>query len=162
MIVVSNTSPLIALANIDHLHILPSLFGTVLIPTRVAAELASPARPLIVRGFVATAPTWLAVRQVSHVLPIPKLHSGEQEVIALALEVTADLILIDERDGWRAATARGIATIRTAALLAQAAGMGLIDLREAFDRLRRTDFRVPGKALDRLLQEHLERKTQRG
>lgn len=42
MIVVADTSPLVALINIHHVEVLPRLFGAVLIPPAVLTELAAP------------------------------------------------------------------------------------------------------------------------
>lgn len=159
MIVVADTSPLVALVNIGHVDVLPRLFGSLTIPGQVAAELAGPERPQAVRNFIGNPPAWLIIRKPAKIAPLPRLHAGEQEAISLALELKAHLLLIDERDGRKAAIQRGLPTVRTAALLTQAADQGLLDLKQAFDRLRNTDFRIPGRVLDALLRQHNERQA---
>ena len=62
MLVVADTSPLIGLLKIGLIDVLPKLYGSVVIPTEVATELASPKRPIEIQSFIATPPKWLSVR----------------------------------------------------------------------------------------------------
>jgi predicted nucleic acid-binding protein len=158
MLVVADRSPLIALVKINHADILPALFGQVLIPTQVAAELAHAHHPQLVRDFIAAPPAWLLIRVPTSVLPIPRIHQGEREAISLAIELMADTLIIDDLAGRDAAIALGLTTTRTLAVMAQAADRGLLNLTDAFERLARTDFRVARKVLDMVLHEHLARR----
>jgi predicted nucleic acid-binding protein len=45
MIVVADSSPLVALTNIGYIDVLPRLFGQVIIPPEISAELSQPRRP---------------------------------------------------------------------------------------------------------------------
>jgi len=65
---------------------------------------------------------------------------GERAVIALALTVKADLVLMDDRDGVDVARRRGLAVTGTLGVLDLAARRGLIDLAAAFERLKATTF----------------------
>ena len=56
MLVVADASPLVGLVKIGHADVLAALYGTVVIPPRVAAELANPKRPAEVREFMACPP----------------------------------------------------------------------------------------------------------
>src|SRR5438045_523162 len=152
MLVIADTSPFIGLVKIGQVEILPRLFGNVVIPPQVAAELASARRPAEVQAFIAAAPTWLSVRLPIAVEEIAGIDLGERAAISLASELKADLLLIDDQRGREAAVARKILTARTAAVLFDAANAGMLpDLKAAFDALRATNFRVPGKVLDELL-----------
>lgn len=163
MLVVADTSPLIGLVRIGYIDILPRLYGSVIIPTEVAAELASIARPLEERAFVLAPPAWLSVRRPTQVEAIADLDAGECAAISLVRELGADLLLIDEAKGRQAAIARSIRTARTAAVLFDAANFGAIaDLKDAFDKLRDTNFRVPHDVLDELLKLHEQIRAQRG
>ena len=104
MIVVVDTSPFVALANIGRLDLLPKLFGRVLIPPQVLDELQSSKRPGTVRAFVATPPEWLEVRAPTALEPIPDLHAGETAAISLARECHTELLVIDETQGRKAAS----------------------------------------------------------
>lgn len=161
MLVIADSSPLIALVNVGQIDILPSLFKSAVIPPTVASELASQLRPEPVREFIASPPAWLLI-QAPHVLErIPGIHVGEQEAISLAQELKADLLIIDDREGRKAALRRNIRTARTIAVLEQAAIAGLIDLEMVLGRLRTTDFRVPKPLLDEVLLRHRRRTEER-
>lgn len=71
-----------------------------------------------------------------------ELGAGEREAISLALEVKADVLLMDERAGRRAAEARHIAVAGTLAVLLQAALRGQVEFPEAIRQLRQFGFRV--------------------
>lgn len=160
MLVVADASPLVGLVKIGHVDVLAALYGTVVIPPQVAAELGNPKRPAEVKAFMASAPPWLSVRAPSRLEAIDDLDPGELEAISLAKELGADLLLIDEAKGREAAIALHIPTARTVAVLFDAANAGVLpDLKSAFDKLRATNFRVPGKVLDELLARHEAART---
>jgi len=89
VIVVPNTSPLIALSNIGELDLLRFLFERIIIPRGVAEE------------FGETLPDWIEVRDVQNRIVVDlmreRLHKGEAEAIALAIELNADLVIIDDK-----------------------------------------------------------------
>lgn len=71
--------------------------------------------------------------------------------MALALALNADLVLMDDRAGVAVAYQHGIAVTGTLGVLDAAARQGLIDLADAFTRLKATNFRVRPEILDALL-----------
>ncbi len=81
-------------------------------------------------GFDLAAAPWLQVRQPSDVAFVASLRlaldPGEAEAIALAKEVDAGVLLIDERLGRRTARAQGIAVVGILGVLAAAKERGLI------------------------------------
>lgn len=113
MTVVSNTSPLSNLSEIGHIELLLQIYEPVTIPTAVANELGR-AGPAAVG--VAEVPNlaWVEVRPVTnrslveHLHGDRQLHLGEAEAIALAVELGAERLLIDERLGRREATRLGV------------------------------------------------------
>ncbi len=151
MIVVADSSPLICLINIGLVDLLGTLFGEVRIPREVEADLQRHSRPQSVQDFIAAPPPWLRVVQPRSVEPIPFLHPGETAAIALTIELNADLLLIDEKDGREAARARRLRITGTIGLLQVAAEKGLVDLASAFDRIKKTDFWISPKRLDQEL-----------
>lgn len=78
---------------------------------------------------------------------------GEEEAITLAMEIHADMILMDDREGVIFARSKGIEVTGTLGVLSMAAKQGLINLLEAFDRLKRTNFRYRQSIMDQLLSE---------
>ena len=161
MIVVADSSPLIVLVNIGCIRILPELFGEVVIPPQIAAELADANRPQAVRDFIGAKPPWLHVRAPISVEPIPELHEGERAAISLASELKADLLLIDESDGRSAALARHLQITGTIGILQRAAEQGLLDLADAFERIKQTDFWISPRLLDAELARHRAQKSGR-
>lgn len=113
MTVVSNTSPICNLAIIGQLPLLRAEFDLVQIPRAVLDELHAlnhPAGLASVQGALAAG--WLmptAVRNASTVRAFGlSLDRGEAEAIALAMELPADLLLLDEAEGRDMATAIGL------------------------------------------------------
>ena len=148
MIVVADSSPLIVLVNIGHIGILPALFEEVFIPPQIAAELSDAKRPHAVQEFIAGKPLWLRIQAPANVEPIPDIHEGECAAISLAGELKAELLLIDESDGRAAALARHLHITGTIGILERAAENKLLDLAEAFARIKDTDFWISPRLLD--------------
>lgn len=158
MIVVTDASPFVVLVAIGHVDVLPTLFQEILIPPEVASELGSSKRPAEVRTFIATAPSWLRVVAPSALQTIPGLDAGETAAIVLAAEVQAGRLIIDEYRGRKVATERGLRVVGTVGVLELAAEMGLIDLKEAFERVKPTDFWISHTLLDERLAQFLRRR----
>jgi len=161
MIVVADSSPLIALVNIRHIDILPTIFGEIIIPPQIAAELKHANRPQHVREFVAQAPEWLRVQSPLRIEHIARLHEGEVAAICLAQELKASLLLIDEIAGRREAARRGISIAGTIGVLEAAADRNLVDLAEAFAQLKSTDFWVSPDFLDERLAAWRQKQADR-
>ena len=108
-IAVTDSSPLIILSQIDCLESLRSLFRTVIALPAVAREIAPSLGAL---------PNWISER---HFATTPKavmsLDAGEREAIALALHVSADVIIVDDLEGRRRAAQLGLDVIGSAGIL---------------------------------------------
>jgi predicted nucleic acid-binding protein len=154
-LVVADTSPLYYLLSIHHIDVLPQLFGTVFIPDAVHRELRHPAAPALVREWAAALPSWVEVTPVEMLddAVLRMLGAGEREAITLALSMHADLILIDERKGAQVAMTKGFDVTGTLGVLGLAARRGLVDLADAFERLKRTNFRYRQEIMDGLLND---------
>jgi predicted nucleic acid-binding protein len=159
-LIVADTSPIFYLLSIENIEVLPSLFGTVLMPEAVRDELLHPAAPESVRGWAGHLPAWVEVRPSRLVIDgeLQALGAGEREAIALALSIHADMILIDERKGATVALSKGFEVMGTLGILDRAAERGLLDLADAFTRLKATNFRYRQEMLDDLLAKHKGRK----
>lgn len=158
MLVVADSSPLIVLVQIGHVDVLPGLFGQIIITPAVADELSSRRRPQLVRAFFDPGPPWLSVRRPHKTEPIQGLHLGEAEALSLAIELHADVVLVDERRAYREAVARHLNAIGTIRVLERAAEQKLLDLKDAFERLKRTDFWISHDLLDERLRLFLVRR----
>ena len=78
----------------------------------------------------------LRIERLGRRIVAKKLNPGE-EAVALAIELHADLLLMDDRDGVRAARRKGIEVTGTLGLLGIAAKSGLLNLADACDRIGR-------------------------
>jgi uncharacterized protein len=156
MIVVSDTSPLCNLALIDHLWLLKSIYQTVIIPTIVADELTAAKNPTI-----ATIPQldWIQSRSLTNLTISTQLQrdrgldAGEANAIALALELQADDLLIDERLGRREARQLGLPMIGILGILLAAKQRQLISaVQPLMDALiQQANFRVSPKLYQQVL-----------
>lgn len=121
MIVVSDTSALTSLLQVNRADILEHLYGVVLIPPAVETEL---------RAFHAMLPDFIKVASVQNQEEVAKflteLHSGEAQAIALAKERAADLLLIDETVGRRIAIREGLHVIGLLGVLVHAKQAGVL------------------------------------
>jgi predicted nucleic acid-binding protein len=153
MIVVADTSPINYLILIDQIGILEVLYGRILIPHAVHEEMLSLKAPSSVRAWSKNPPHWLEILSPSTTLnsPVARLDRGETEAIALAEELNADWLLIDEAAGRDEATKRGLQTIGTLGILREGHRAGLLNLRTAIAQLSATGFRVNQSLVQLLL-----------
>jgi predicted nucleic acid-binding protein len=159
MIVVSDTSPLNYLVHIGAVDVLPKLFGEVHSPPTVIEELQHPRTPEPVKQWAQSPPEWLRISAPSADVPVAAgLDPGEAEAIALAMELGADAILIDERKGRRIAKSQGLATLGTITVLELAAEAELVDLNVALESLQQTSFFITKEIVDATLERHAARK----
>lgn len=157
MIVVSDTSPVSYLVLIQEAQLLEALFQEVLIPVAVAAELRHPRSPARLGAFMATPPPWLRVHERGPAVARRKLAAldeGEREALELALELGADLVLLDDRAARETARELGLPVTGVLGVLDAAARRGLVDLPRAVARLKATSFRVAPGLLVELLERH--------
>lgn len=82
------------------------------------------------------------------------LHPGEREVLALGRELSADLVILDDRAARQAARDAHLRLTGLVGLLDRGASEGLIDLPTAVRRLRKTNFRIAPRLLRDLLRRH--------
>jgi predicted nucleic acid-binding protein len=129
VIIVSDTSPINNLAAINHLYLLHQLYGTVLIPEAVYQELTDPNFPVAGATEVQTL-DWIQTRSVRDRTLVEALSNeldiGEAEAIALAVEIQADQILIDERRGRLIASRLNLRYTGILGVLVEAKSQGLI------------------------------------
>ena len=142
MIVVSNTSPLTNLAAIGQFGLLHRLYARLHIAQGVWDELNAGGQRWPGRDEVAAA-DWIeqhAVQNQALVTALQRdLDQGEAESIALALELDADLVLLDEKEGRRAAKRLGLRVVGVVGVLLEAKANGSVDIvRPRLDGLRQT------------------------
>ena len=155
-VVVADTSPLNYLIQIGEVGILSELYGSIVIPTEVFAELSDSDAPIAVRNWTRQLPAWVKVRPVadySDLLVLPDIDAGELAAIHLAKSDADALLLIDDAAGRKEANRLGLATMGTLGVLRLAAIEGLIELRAALGKLMQTNFRAPRLLIRQLIAE---------
>jgi uncharacterized protein len=138
--VIVNATPLINLSLIEQLGLLKQLYGEVLMPPAVQAELLAGGAG---RAAVTDVPHagWIRVMPLRDPrraeLLLTDLDRGEAEVIALAQELNADLVIIDERLARRHARRLGLNLTGTVGILLKAKRQGLLPaIKPLVDQLR--------------------------
>lgn len=119
MTVVCNATPLINFAAINRLDILQAMFGQVAIPQAVYNETTSSSLPGSQSVLEAIASGWLQVGTASAIAAeiLAELDEGEREAISLALEMSEQRILLDEREARQVAQRLGLQVIGTLGIL---------------------------------------------
>jgi predicted nucleic acid-binding protein len=114
MAVVSDTSPLRYFIATGYADLLRQVLGPLIIPGVVLSELTHPKAPVVVRCWCTAFPKWISVRDPDGPADLKlekSLDPGEAAAIQLALELKANLLLIDERVGRLEATRRGVPVV---------------------------------------------------
>lgn len=160
MIVIADSGPVRYLVLIEEVGLLNVLYGGIVIPPGVVSELTQPDTPQPVRAWMEQLPEWIAVRSPGLPLPIfpSSLGLGEREAIALAEELHADALLVDDEAARIEASRRNIPIQGTLGILDLAAEHGFIDLSDAIRRLQSTNFRASRKLIQFFLDRDVERK----
>ena len=117
--VVVDATPIIALASLGRLTLFRDLYRQVLVPEAVRRELVGGGRRAGSAEDLSAAP-WIQIRRLREPFRsrLPEdLHRGEAEVLALAQEVDARLVIMDDRLGRREAARRGLSVTGTVGVL---------------------------------------------
>ena len=155
MVIVSDTSPVIALALCNKLDLLDKLFDRVCIPQAVFNELAVPDKPGAIEIVEWARDKIVSVKNTDVVKALSlNLDLGESEALSLYWETSADFLLIDEKRGRNIAHRNGVKTIGTVGILLSAKQRGLITLVKPFlNVLMHNGYRIS----DSLYNQYLER-----
>jgi uncharacterized protein len=155
--VVCDASTLIALARIGQLDILGRVGARVMIPRVVYDE-------VVVKGVgkpgadeIRDAP-WIETHEVADRNVVAKfraiLDTGESEAIALAQEVEADWIMLDDEEARNTARAEGLRVVGLLAFLILAKERGMIShVRPLLDALRRQGFFIGDDLYQHILRQ---------
>jgi uncharacterized protein len=126
-VVISDTSPLRALAHLGHMQWLQELFHQIRLPPAVASELRHP--PSALAAVDITGWHFLVIQSPSNVQRVSefrlRLDAGEAEALALAEELHADVVLMDELAGREVARQCGFTVLGTLGILLRAKQQGL-------------------------------------
>lgn len=138
--VVCNTTPILSLLKIGQLSLLEKLYTNVIIPEAVWKEVEAGKEGSYYADL--TALSWIEIRGVQNptaVQYLTDLDKGEAEVIVLAREINADLVIIDETTGRQYAQHFDLPLTGTLGILLRSKQSGYIPkIKPLLEQLRAT------------------------
>lgn len=160
MVIVSNTSPLLNLAIIGRLNLIKQQFGQIIIPQAVLKELrlteSLPGSELLRKAYH---DQWLQVQSVTNKNLVKilqrELDQGEAEAIALAIELAADQLLLDEQEGRKIARTFDLNITGILGIILKAKKAGQISsIKQLLNELNyQANFRIAPNLVTKILQE---------
>jgi hypothetical protein len=158
--VICNSSPLINLSKIKRLDLLEKIYQQIIIPTAVYDE-------LIIKGASKEGVNELQNLIEKNIINIQKVNNtsfvkalnkdldyGESEVIALALEVKADLVVIDEKNARMIAEIYDLKKTGFLGVLIKAKREGYIkSVKSYLEQIREKGFWIDKRLYDKILEK---------
>lgn len=105
-VIISDSSPVINLLKVNHLSLLQKMYGKVIIPKAVFDEINKP--EFLSQAEIVKNASYIEIKKINEedeekvewlmTENSPRLHRGESEVLILANELKADLLIIDEQN----------------------------------------------------------------
>ena len=157
MIVVSDTSPITNLALIGQLTLLSQLYSIIVIPQAVAEEIAA-VIPRLTNTPDILHFNWIHIRQVTDETLVASLQleldAGEAQAIALAIELKAELLLLDERRARAVASRLDLKFVGLLGSLIEAKHQGLLPAVKPLldDLITKAGFWISHELYNRVLQ----------
>ncbi len=126
--IISNTTPIISLLKVDKLNLLKELYAKIIVPKAVYLEIEDGKEKPYYHDL--TQIDWIEIIEIGN--PVSRdyfldLDEGEAEVLILAKELNADLVIMDEIIGRRYSKQLGFNLTGTIGILLKAKEKGLIE-----------------------------------
>lgn len=143
--VVVNSTPLIVLCGIGKLGILKEMYEEIIIPPAVFREVTAKDDSACVQ--IKSAGGWMHVGQIKDYsekkMYKAKLHDGEVEVMILAQEQNADLVILDDNAAKKTAKYLGLSVTGTLGVLVKAKSQGILkEIRPLLYEMRQKGFYI--------------------
>jgi len=134
-IIISDTSCFIILTNIGELHLLQKLYSKITTTIEIATEFGEPL------------PEWVEILSVkskdTQRLLEMQIDKGESSAIALALEISDSLLILDDIKARKVATQLGLSITGTLGIIIKAKLEGIIpSVIPILNKIKQTDFRL--------------------
>ena len=154
--VIVNSTPLIVLCGIGRLDILRQMYGQISIPSAVYREVTAKDDSACVQ--IRSAGEWLHVEQIKDhsekKMYKAKLRDGEVEVMILAQEQKADLVILDDNAAKKTAKYLGLTVTGTLGVLVKAKHQGLIEeVRPLLSEMQKNGFYVSSTVESLVLEQ---------
>ncbi|MFB6216920.1 MAG: DUF3368 domain-containing protein [Candidatus Aenigmatarchaeota archaeon] len=153
---VSNTSPLLNLALIDHLELLEDQFETVKMPRQVWEELEEGEKGLEKLEELSSTDLIETVEVEEDELfreIVEDIDKGEAAALRYTLEADTDLVLLDEKEGREVARRHNLNTTGVIGILLKASKTGEIELETEIRNLRKEGFYISDGLVEEILEE---------
>ncbi len=156
MIIISDTSCIINLAQVGELELLPKIFNEIVIPQAVYDEIVLKGNNRAGAHEIKQA-TWIKIKQHTNKTLYQELRAdldeGEAEAITLAIELKADLLIIDEDKGRRIAESKHLNYTGLLGVLIRAKQKGLLtEVKPVLDNLiQKAKFRISSELYKEVL-----------
>ena len=161
ILIVADTGPINYLIQIGHIELLAQLVEKTVLPSSVQTELLHDAAPPAVRTWAANPPAWVEIRAAKQTIEAKDISDADREAIALARELNASVLLMDDSQARRCAARLGVVTMGTLGLLEVAAARELISLRLVVEKLRATSCFLSEELIENVLRRDAERQRNR-
>ena len=157
--VILNSTPLIILSKIGELEILKNSYVEIIIPRAVFEEVTRKndlAKEKILNS------EWIKILEVQdksdRKIYQAKLHDGEVEVMMLAKEISADLLIIDDNAAKKTAKFLGFKVTGTLGILIKAKAEKIIsEVRPILEKMLAEKFYISDKILNLVLKTAREK-----
>ena len=164
---VSNSTPLIHLAKVGRLELLPGVFKRIVVPEAVLNEAVAQGKAIgatdafLIERAVGD---WIAVEHVrpevdeeySFIDANARLGAGEREALKLCKQIGAAFFVVDDREARKVSRILNVKPVGTLGVLVEAHRMGLIKKAEALQTLEgliKAGFRMSVPLYRRVLEE---------
>ena len=154
MIVISDTSVITYLIQIGKISLLKELFQDIIIPPSVRKELEK----IPNQKYILEQNKWIRTLSIQNNkllnTLLKKLDKGEAEAIILSIELSADILLIDEKKGRRIADEYGLNITGLLGIFVEGKTYGFInEVKPILDELiNKTGFRISPKLYNFVLK----------
>ena len=159
MIAVFNSSPLIFLSGIDIIDKALDLFSEVFVPSQVQAEIMAKEDVASEKLASLTASKRVIIVQAKNTRMVDaicrRLGKGESEAIVTAIEVTADVVALDDRAARIEAMTLGLNVKGTLGIIKKLMDIGIAEyeLERLYQELSALSFRVSRTIFDEIFSE---------
>ena len=148
-IIISDTSCFIILTNIGELHLLQKLYSKITTTIEIATEFGEPL------------PEWIEILSVkskdTQRLLEMQIDKGESSAIALALEISDSLLILDDIKARKVATQLGLSITGTLGIIIKAKLEGIIpSVIPILNKIKQTDFRLSSEVESQVLKAAME------
>lgn len=154
--IVGDSGPLIALAILGQLDLLPRLYRRVVVPRSVWEEITVAGAGLP-GALEVSRVTWFEIQQAEpqHLLTLAVLvDRGEAEAIALAMDNPGSTVLLDDAQARRVAERFGVVRIGTLGILRRAKKNGLLSaIRPLINQLQASGIYMRQSLIDAVLRD---------